>query len=106
MAELRLTADEGLVDLDHSRQLSDNALPIVHHLADRMANLSRGLLVHAQNARHYDRRDALGGGQHKEHRGDPGPEIQLRCVEGRPRSDSELAPAFSLDALTRVVPVV
>jgi hypothetical protein len=37
MAELRLAADEGLVDLDHSRQLTGNALSIIGHLADRMA---------------------------------------------------------------------
>lgn len=99
MAELRLAADEGLVDLDHSRQSTGNSLPIIHHLADRMAKLPRGLLVHAQNARHHDRRNALGGGQHEEHRGDPGPEIQLRRVERRPRGDGELAAAFPLNAL-------
>lgn len=76
-----------------------NALPIIHHLADRVARLPRGLLVHAQKARHHDRRDAFGGGQHEEHCGDPDPEIQLRRVERRPRGDSELAAAFPLDAL-------
>ena len=50
MAELRPAADEGVVDLDHTRQSTGKALPIIHHLADRMAKLPRGLLVHAQNA--------------------------------------------------------
>lgn len=75
------------------------SMPIIHHFAYGVAKLPRGLLVHPQNARHHDRRDSLGRRQHEEHRGDPGPEIQLCRVERRPRGYGELAAAFPLDAL-------
>ena len=93
MAELRLATDEGFVDLDHSRQSTGNALPIFHQLAGRMAKLPRGILVYTENARHQDRRNAFGGGQHEERRGDPDPDIQLRRVERRPRGYGEQAAA-------------
>ncbi len=85
--------------LDHARQPAGDALPIIHQLADGVAELPRGLRVHAQNARHHDRRDALGRGQHEEHHGNPSPKIELGRVERRPGGDGELPATFPLGAL-------
>lgn len=54
MAELRFATNEGLVDLDHSGLPPGDVLPIIHHLANGIAELPCGFLVHAENARHHD----------------------------------------------------